>query len=210
MSHRSKAAEFIGEGYNITVTGRNVEVTESMKNYAIEKISKIERFVDRIIDVTIVMDIQRFEQRVDLTLKFNNIKIKSHAVSDDMYASIDQAAHRLERQLLKYKARIRDHHAKNLATVDMNVQVLAAPGDKDVFSEEIESENHRIQIESFAIAQIIDKEKRPLRTLNTNEAMMKIELSGDQFLIFRSEEDRKLKVIYRRDDGNYGVIEVEA
>jgi putative sigma-54 modulation protein len=209
MSRKSKAAEFVEEGYNIAVTGRNVQVTESMKDYAIEKVSKIERFIERIIDVNIIMDVQKLEHRVDLTLKFNNVKIKAQAISDNMYASIDMAVHKLEKQLLKYKARLHDHHVKNHA-VDMNVNIFAAPSDAEEFNDEIENANHSYLHSSFTPAKVISQENRPLRTLTVDEAMVKIELSGDQFLVFRSEEDRKIKVIYRRSDGNFGVIEVEA
>jgi len=210
MSRKSKAAEFIGEGYNITVTGRNVQVTDSMKDYAIEKISKLEKFVDRIIDVIIIMDIQRFEHRVDIALQFNNVKIKSHAITNDMYASLDKAVHKLETQLLRYKARLHEHHTKNLGSVDMNVNVFAAPSPAEEINDEIESANQRSLDDNFNHAKIISQEKRALRTLNLSECIMKMELSGDQFLIFRCEEDHKLKVIYRRKDGNYGVIELEA
>lgn len=210
MSRKSKAAEFIEEGYNITVTGRNVQVTDSMKDYAIEKVSKIERLVDRIIDVNITMDIQKIEHRVDMSMKLNNIKINSQAISNDMYVSIDMAAHKLETQLLKYKARLNDHHTKNHASVDMNVSVFAAPQESDEINDEIESENQRSLLEAFGTPQIISKETKALRTLTVDEAILKMELSGDRFLVYRSEEDRKLRVIYRRDDNNYGVIEVEA
>lgn len=209
MSRKSRAAEFIAEGYNITVTGRNVQITESMKDYAIEKVSKIERFVDRIIDVNITMDIQKLEHRVDMSLKLNNVKINSQAVSNDMYASIDKAAHKLETQLLKYKARINDHHAKNHHAVELNVNVFAAALETEI-NDDIENENQRSLASAFSPAQIIHKETRTLRILNVDEAILKMDLSGDRFLVYRSEEDRKLKVIYRKDDGNYGVIEVEA
>lgn len=207
MSRKSKAAEFVAEGYNITVTGRNVQVTDSLRDYAIEKVSKIERFTDRIIDVLIVMDIQKLEQRVDISLKLNNVKIKSQASSENLYTAIDMAVHKLETQFLKYKNRLQDHHAKNLAAVDMVVNVFSQD---EGFNEEIDEQNTHNFVNSFKPAKIIDKEKRQLRTLNVDEAIMKMELSSDRFLIFRSEEDRKLKVIYRRDDGNFGVIEIEA
>ena len=56
---------------------------------------------------------------------------------------------------------------------------------------------------------VIGMETRVLKILTTEEAMMKMDLSGDKFLVYRGEEDRKLKVIYRRDDGNYGIIQTE-
>ncbi|MBS4168665.1 ribosome-associated translation inhibitor RaiA [Parachlamydia sp. AcF125] len=198
--------------YNITVTGRHVLVTEAMKNYAIGKISKIDRFSHRIIDVVITMDIQRQEQRVDIVLKVDHLKIKSHAATDDMYASIDMAVDKLEKQLLKYRSRIKDHQAKKLAIVDMNVNVYQAPSQTELaeVNEQIEDESQRRLEESYKPHTIISKETLPLKILTHNEAIMKMELSGDAFLIFRSENDMKLKVIYRKSDQNYGIIEPEA
>lgn len=212
MSRKSKALEFIDQGYNITVTGRHVLVTEPMKQYAMEKIAKIERFSTRIIDVTVTMDVQKLEHRVDIVLKVDNIKIKSHASSTDMYASIDLAVDRIVEQLRKYKGKIQNHQAKNVNAIDMRVNVLSRPMDADLIevNDEIEDENSRQLADTFVPHKVISQETRPLKTLNIDEAVMKMELSGDEFLIFRGEEDRKLKVIYRRKDGNYAVIEVES
>lgn len=210
MSRRSKAAEFLEEAYDIHVVGRHVHVTDSMKDYAIEKVSKIERFNTRILDVQITMDIQKLEHRVDIILKVNQVSIKSHAITDDMYASIDLAVDKIRRQLLKYKDRLQDHQARGVPAIEMNVNVLA-PFD-DVLGEindKIDGENSRRDGERFNVPEIVSRESRSLKTLTAAEAVMKLDLSGDHFLVFRSEEDRKLKIIYRRTDGKYGVIEAE-
>ena len=75
---------------------------------------------------------------------------------------------------------------------------------------DIEYETQRKLYESYQPGEIVSRETKPLKTLTLDEAMMKMALSGDKFLIFRSEEDLKLKVIYLRNDENYGVIEIEA
>lgn len=210
MSHKSKALQFTDEGYDINVTGRNVQVTESMKDYAMEKISKIERFTNRILDVSVVMDIQKLEHRVDIVIKVDHIKIKSHAASTDMYASIDIAAAKIKTQLERYKDRIQDHHAKKISVVDMAVNVIRSVALEDEVNGEIEDENLRRSESSFKFHKIVMNETCPLRVLTNDEALMKMELSGDAFLIYRQEEDNKIKVIYKRNDGNYGVIETHS
>lgn len=210
MNHKAKALEFVNDVYDISITGRNVLVTDAMKNYAIEKISKIDRFHGRIIDVTVVMDIQRINHHIDIVLKFDAMKIKSTANTTDMYASIDKAVDRLEKQIRRYKNRIQEHHARGAKVIDMTVNVLQRPRHEiDEINDEIESENERRfdgPLNSHAISKT---EKKPLRVLRQDEAAMRFELSGDHFLIYRSEEDMKIKVIYRRADHNYGIIEVE-
>ncbi len=205
MSRKSKAAEFLQEAYDISVTGRNVHVTEGMKNHAIDKISKIDRFSNRVIDVTVIMDIQKLDHHVDIILKVDNQKIKATAHSTDMYASIDKAVERLKEQIRRHKERIRDHHSIGHADVAMNVNVYTPTDDLLDINEEIEAENNRRLIDKYTPRSIVKTETRPLKTLTTSEAIVKMELSGDIFMVFRDVEDMKLKIIYRRSDGNFGI-----
>jgi putative sigma-54 modulation protein len=207
----SKAKLVDQQAYNVIVTGRHLEVTEAMKNHAIEKLSKLDRFHDRIIDIAVTMDIQRVNHRVDIRMKVNNIKIKSQAITDNMYASIDQAVHKLQNQLRRYKGRIQDHQTHVGSIVNMPVKIVRAPKeDLTEFNDDIEEENYRQIEESLRPHSIVETETRPLKTLSNSEAVMKLELSLDRFFIYRDEVDRRLKVMYRRHDGNYGIIEVEA
>lgn len=211
MTHKAKVLEEL-QSYNVTITGRHVQITEAMKAYAIDKLSKLERFHDRIIDVTVTMDIQRIDHRVDVQMKVNNIKIKAHAITSDMYASIDQVVHKLQSQLRRYKQRIQDHQTHAGSIVNLNVRVIRRPQEEALqeFNDEIEEEN-RLRIEnSLKPHNVVKNSVVPLKTLNSSEAVMKMELSGDAFLLYRNEADRKLHVIYRRDDDNYGIIEVES
>ncbi|NGX42712.1 MAG: putative sigma-54 modulation protein [Chlamydiae bacterium] len=212
MKGKEKAAEFTDEGYKIIVTGRDVTITDAMKAYAIEKVSKIERFSTRIIDVQVTMDIQKLQHRVDIVLSVDHIKIKSRASSTDMYASIDKAVEKIERQLRRYKKRIQDHAAKALNIVDLKVNVLKLPDEEELIdiNMDIEDENQRSIMEKYKLHEIVKQKTIPLKTLTCDEAILRMELTRDAFLIFRSEEDQKLKVIYRRKDDNFGVIEVEA
>lgn len=213
MTRKEKTEAFVDEGYNVAVTGRHVQVTEPMKDYAIEKISKLERLSPRLIEVNVTMDVQKLEHRVDIWMQFNQIKIKSHAAELDMYAAIDKAVDRLRYQILKYKDRIQEHHARGVAEVDMNVNVIQAHRDDDLndINGDIEDANRDRMIERFKPHQVVARETKKLKTLRVDEAVMKLELSGDAFLIYRSEEEgSKLRIMYKRKDGNFGIITPEA
>lgn len=217
LTRKQKMAEFAQEGYNITVTGRHLHVTEAMKAYAQEKLSKIERVGNRIIDVNVIMDIQKLDHRVDIVMKYGHTLIKSHGSSTDMYVSIDQAIDKLTTQLRKYKRRLKNHHAKGHPVVDVPVKVyspITAESAVDLVDEEeinvgIETANKREIENHFQPHHIVKVESQALKILTDDEAVMKMELSGCPIMVFRHEQTRKLKVIYRRDDGNYGVIEPE-
>lgn len=209
MSRKSKAAEFVDVGYSINVTGRNVLVTEAMKNYALDKISKIERLSQRVSTVNITMDVQKYEHRVEILIRLDNTEILSKSTQDDMYAAIDDVVDQVMEQLRRYKTRMHDHQSIGHADVALNVNIYGATDDILEVNDAIEEANQRSTFDNYRPHQIVKKETRPLKTLNVNEAIVKMEISGDAFMVFRSEEDRKLKVIYVRDDSNFGIIEAE-
>ena len=208
MVDKSKFAEQEAAfGYTINIHGRNVYFTEAMKNYSFEKLNKIERFHNHIMDIHVIMDIQKVEHSVEIIVKFDHLKVKVSACSTDMYASIDRAVDKMRAQLRRWKGKIQDHHRKKLSIVDMQVNVLERPYD-DVteINDAIESARLESEVLEFKPHKIIGTEKKPLKMLTTDEAIMKMELSGDRFLVFKGQEDQKIRVIYRRTDGNYGLI----
>ena len=201
--------KFADAEYPIQIIGRHVAITEPMKSYAVDKLTRVQRFGGRVIDATIVMDIQKLVHTVEFIIDVNNTKIKVSGCSENMYASIDQAVAHLQAKLSRYMRRLREHHAKGLATIEMNVNVIGRISPVDDINDQIEEENLKKIESDFKPHAIVSREKKPLKTLIQSEAIMKMELSEDLFMIYRSEEDRKLKVIYRRIDGNYGIIEPE-
>ncbi len=212
MPEKTKAEvkeKFAHKDYPIQIICRHIEITEPMKSYAIEKLTKIERFGGRVIDAFIFMDVQKMLHSVDFLINVNNSIIKVSGRTDNMYASIDQAIEKLQSKLRRYMQRLHDHNAKPLAEIDVNVNVIERITPLEDINDQIEEENLRQVEEELRPHKIVSTEKRRLKTLNQGEAIMKMELSEDLFLVYRSEEDKKLKVIYRRNDGNYGVIEAE-
>lgn len=208
---REKFAEEEAQGYRFTIYGKNVQVTEGMKNYLKEKLAKIESFRGHLMDVHAYLDIQRLEHTIMIMVKFEHFQIKVSAASSDMYASIDEAVHRLQQKIKKWKGRIEDHVAKHLSAVDMVVNVYRRPQNfLEEINADIEMENKKKEKEARSSPKIIGIEKMALKTLTTDEAVMKMELSDDPFLLFHGEEDHKLKVIYRREDGNYGIVQPES
>lgn len=206
-----KATVFVDEGYSVTVTGRHVLVTESMKDYALEKLGKLEKFHQRLIDVTVTMDIQKMDQRVDILAKINDQTIKSHAITQDMYASIDLAVERLEEQLRRYKDKRQNHHTKATHEVDMAVHVIRPHREDDVEDANLAIEEERMTdlVQRYRPHQVIAQKMKPLKTLTLAEAVHQMESSAHAFLLYRGEEEGKIRLIYRRDDGNYGIMSPE-
>jgi ribosome hibernation promoting factor len=203
-------SQFEKDGYLITVHSRNVLVTDAMKRHAIDKISKIDRFHSDILDVVVTLDIQKIEHIADILMKVGHFIIKVSGVTTDMYASIDQAASKLQQKLSRWKERIKYHHRPAVEEPEMQVDIFEVFADDiDDFNEEIEEAEKKAHDYSRPLKKIVGTETLPLKTLTSEEAVLKMELSDDHFLIFRGEEDRNLKVIYRRDDGNYGIVQTK-
>jgi len=197
------------QDYPISITGRHVLITEAMKDYAKDKIYKLEHLSKNVMDVHVTMDIQRQEHRVDIMIQAGRFVIKTHASTHDMYASIDKAIDKLTARLSKYKSRMQEHHAKALSVVDLEVNVIKSGfNEVDEINDAIEEENQRKIEEEFS-HHIVSQDVIPLKTLTEDEVVMKMDLSGEEFMVFRSQEDQKIKVIFRRKDGNYGIIKPE-
>lgn len=197
----------LDEEFNVTIIGKNVEITAPLKEYVMEKVRKVEKLNNLIIELVIRLDIQKIDHSVDIVMKFSHFKVKVHAITHDMYASIDKAFDRLKAKVLKWKGRIQDHHNKGVSVVDLKVNVLErVTSELDEINDQIEEQNYE-KIEHDLMPAVVQKNKtRILKTLTLNEAVMKMELSNDNFLVYKSEEDLHLKVLYRRRDNSYGVI----
>jgi putative sigma-54 modulation protein len=195
------------QDYEIDIVGRHVQVTEAMKQHAREKLLKMERFHDHIMYIHVTMDIEHLNHVVTCIVKFDHFKIKAQGSSTDMYVSIDLAVDRLQKQMRRWKSRIQDHRNRQAVIVQAPVSLVERPySDIDEYNAEIELQNREHEASH---PKVIGQKTRALKTLTMQEAMMKMELSKDAFLVYRSEEDRKLKVMYVRKDGNYGIIQPE-
>lgn len=196
--------------YTVSVIGKNIEITKPIRDYIEEKISKIEKITNHIIEVDVRLDVQKLNHTVDILLKFSHFRVKVGAITENMYSAIDKAFERLHTKLLRWKSRIQDHHARGVSVTEMEINVLDHGRDEvEQINEEIADANNQKLEEEYSLPVVIKKKKRSLKHLTLDEAVMKMELSDDHFMVFRSEEEQNLKVIYRRRDGSYGIISAE-
>ena len=209
MAIEKKFFEEEEEGYSLQVLGRSVYVTDAMKQYAWDKMSKVERLGIDIMHMQVTLDIQHLEHVCTIVAKFRHFPLKVQASSTDMYASIDRAIDRLQRQLRRWKGRIIDHNKKKLAEIDIQINVLRRPYQElDEINAAIDAHNQEIE-ESFRLPKIIGEESLSIKRLTTEEALMKIDLTGESFLVYLDEAEGKLKLLYQRPDRDYGLAHLE-
>ncbi|MGC9529708.1 MAG: ribosome hibernation-promoting factor, HPF/YfiA family [Candidatus Bipolaricaulaceae bacterium] len=157
--------------------------SNSVKDYALRKVDGLSRYFDQIISIEIVLDVEHERHKVDMVGHLVNRKIiKAEAVTDDMYASVDQAVDKLQRQLVRYKERLREERKSDGPPT-------ATPQPK--------------QQEFPNITRVETYFRKPM---TPEEAALQLEASGREFLVFFNAQDDSPAVIYRRGDGEYGLI----
>ncbi|MBS0625048.1 MAG: ribosome-associated translation inhibitor RaiA [Verrucomicrobia bacterium] len=206
-----KTTKFDNQGYNISVVGKHFQITDAINNYVFEKMNKVERIADQIIDVIATLDAQKMAFTCSIMMNFVHFHVKVSASTDNMYSAIDKATDRLITLIRKYKTKLQSRRFRDLTTVDIHVNVIKPLSDDlKAINEDIEAENARIESEKYNLHQVVAKDTMKLKTLTQDEAIVKMEISDEPFLIFRSEEDQKMKVIYRRPDQNYGIVQIQS
>jgi putative sigma-54 modulation protein len=202
--------KFEGQEYNLSIVGKHVQITDPIRTYVFEKLSKIEKIADRIIDIHVTLDAQKMEQSCAILMNFIHFHIKVSAATDNLYSAIDKASDRAVALVRKYKNKLKSHRFLDRTTVDIHVNVVEPlKDDLKAINDEIVAENAMRKSEDLEMHRIVAKEMMPLKTLTQDEAVMKMEITDAPFMIFKSEEHQKMSVIYRRDDRNYGIVQVQ-
>ncbi|WP_027339012.1 ribosome hibernation-promoting factor, HPF/YfiA family [Halonatronum saccharophilum] len=173
------------------VRGKNLEVTEALRGYAEEKVGKIEKYFeeDTVIEAQISLEVERGRHIVEVTLFVDGLILRGEERSNDMYASIDGVIEKLESQVRKYKTRI---HSKLRREKDKFGKGLKAKLNK----EETEDSPKIVKTKQFAI-----------KPMPVEEAVMQMDLLQHDFYVFSNAKTEEVNVVYKRNDGNYGLIE---
>ena len=169
----------------IIVTGRHIEVTPALKDYAEKKIARFERYLSNISEAVATLSVEKYRHKVEVLLKVNGVLIQAESITGDVYSSIDEVAEKLERQIKKYKEKMVSHRKP-----------------------EGKSGNEEAEEATPAETGRIIKNKRfELKPMSPDEAAMQMELLDKDFFVFTNDKSGDINVIYRRRDGNFGLIE---
>lgn len=176
----------------ITFKGKHIEVTDAMREYIEKKLNKIDRHFDHILEVIVTLSVEKNRQIVEATLQARRALIRAEEETDDMYASIDKVADKLERQIQKYKEKYFQKPYPNTEK-------------KGLTQEEVAAENSGPN----KIAKIVRTKRFAIKPMSVEEAAMQMDLLGHNFFVFANDNTNKVNVLYKRRDGNFGLIEPE-
>ncbi len=180
-------------GMGITVSGQNVDVTPALREYAEKKLKKIQKFFeDRPVETEVVLKVQRELHVADITIQAGGLLVRGEGKTDDMYVSINQAIDHIERQIRKYKTKINRRMRRYDAQVGAGVAEETTEGSED--------EEPRV----------VKTKRFDVKPMSVEEAIMQMELLGHDFFVFRDDAGGGVNVVYRRNDGDYGLIEPES
>jgi putative sigma-54 modulation protein len=171
----------------VTVLGRHIEVTDSLKQYATEKFSRLEKYLPKPVQVVVTLSVvKKVHHYAEAVIKSNGLLIQASEETEEMYSAIDLLIEKIERRARKYKEKLVDH--KHLT------------GKGEAAASAMESSDDRIP-------QIIKIKRFDLKPMLPEEAVMQMELLDKDFFVFLNAGNGQICVIYRRKDGNVGLIE---
>lgn len=172
----------------ITITGRNIDITDGLRSAVEDKLSKLEKYFTPDTDVFVTLSVEKERQKIEVTIPVKGNIIRSEQVSNDMYVSIDLVEEVIERQLKKYKNKL------------VSKQQNAASFRKEFIEKEVSADDE---------IQIIRTKRFGMKPMYPEDACVQMELLGHNFFVFCNAETDQVNVVYKRKGNTYGLIEPE-
>ena len=176
----------------IFVRGDKIKVTQAIQDYAQEKLGRIEKYLgdSNNVRATVMVNVKGHRQKVEVTIPLKTVILRAEETRDDLYAAIDVVVDKLERQIRKNKTKLQSKKMKEIFSKDFMFESI----------EKVEEEN---------VDKIVKRKKVEVKPMSEEEAILQMELLEHQFYIFKDAETNNVAVVYKRNEGNYGIIESE-
>ncbi|MCR5610351.1 MAG: ribosome-associated translation inhibitor RaiA [Clostridiales bacterium] len=172
----------------VTITGKNIEVSDYLRDLALKKMTKLERYFPSDTVAQVTMAVEKNRHIVEVTIPYAGGLIRGEEVTGDMYASIDNVIAKVERQIIRHRTKLE----KNLKTDAFDEPI------PEYFEDEDEEGPKVVKVKRFSI-----------KPMSEEEAVLQMDLLGHSFFVFMNSETNDINVLYRRKDGNLGLIEPE-
>ncbi|MCR5213359.1 MAG: ribosome-associated translation inhibitor RaiA [Eubacterium sp.] len=175
---------------NYIISGKNIDVTEGLKQAVYDKLGRLEKFFNDDAKAQVTLSVEKERQKIEVTIPMKGHIVRAEQVSDDMYVSIDMVAEIIERQVVRYKKKI----------IDQKQDISFF---NDVFLEEDDDDDEVDDI------QIIRSKKFAVKPMYPEDACVQMDLLGHNFFVFLNAETNEVCVVYKRKGNTYGLIEPE-
>lgn len=175
----------------ISVSFRNVDPSDHLKSYAENRMARFKKYMEEPVEIHLVLSIQKFRHTADVTISADGIKIKAQEETGDLYSAIDMVLDKIEKQMKRHRDKIKEHKPEEKAKGRPKVQKIREEGETD------EEDS----------PQIVTTERIFAKPMDAEEAAWQLRISKSEFLVFTNSKTRLINVLYRRKDGNFGLIE---
>ncbi|ABO51581.1 SSU ribosomal protein S30P / sigma 54 modulation protein [Desulforamulus reducens MI-1] len=170
----------------VQVRGKNIQVTPALRDYVEKRLGKLDRFLENMGEAIATLVVEGETHKIEVTIPINGMILRGEEATEEMYSAVDNVVEKMERQIERYKGKINRRDNRGIA--DLGVVV-----------EDMEDET----------PQVIKTKRFAIKPMALDEAIMQMNLLGHDFFVFSNAETEQTNVIYKRKDGNYGLIEPE-
>ena len=172
----------------LNIRGSKIKVTAAIKEYIEEKIGRLDKYFDNPNEITanVVIKVKGKDQTVEVTIPTKKFILRGEVTSNDLYAAIDLVSDKLERQIRKNKTRIKKKIDKT--NIEFNFDFKVAKDEKNE-------------------SKIVKRKDIEMKPMSEEEAILQLELLGHSFFVFKNVKTNEVDVLYKRNDGDYGIIE---
>ncbi|CAM4274573.1 ribosome hibernation-promoting factor, HPF/YfiA family [Paenibacillus tarimensis] len=178
--------------YNIR--GQQIEVTDALRDYVEKKISRLDRYFEAPLtsDVNVTLSVIRNKQSVEVTIPLTGVVLRAEEQHDDMYAAVDLVVDKLERQIRKHKTKLNRKFRQ-----DGGIRALFR--EEPVAPQAFEEEDDELEV--------VRTKRHALKPMDVEEAILQMNMIGHSFFVFANSDTKEVNVVYKRNDGKYGLIE---
>ena len=171
----------------VLVRGNKLEITDSMKDYVKEKLSKLDKYtLDNNLKATVNVKVRSYSQKVEVTIPLKTLILRAEEESEDFYSAVDLVISKLERQIRKNKTKLKKKEKTGIKEFNIHAIIELPEEEKEIKRKKIE-----------------------IKPMNLEEAILQMELLGHSFYMYKDSDIKKVALVYKRHDGGYGVIEEE-
>lgn len=179
---------------SITIAGRHFDISSALKSHIDTKFNRLREHFEKDIKADFVLSVEKHRHIAEVTMHVNGLHVHGRESTGDMYSSVDDVIHKLEKQVQKYKSRINGAQHRNRKPLhELEHHLLELMESEANTTAEL---SHRV----------IERESMEVKPMTVDEAMLQLELRDYDFLVFSNSESGKINVLYKRTGDHYGLI----
>lgn len=174
----------------VLITGKNIEITDAIRSQTEAKLSKLDKYFHQEINAKVAVSVIKNNQKIEVTIPTGRTVIRAEATDSDLYNAVDTVVDKLGRQLRKHKTKLmnKGHDTIRFENIEGYVPAADEPDEQ---------------------AKIVKRKKFEMRPMTEDEAILQMELLGHNFFAFTHADTDTIAVLYKRKDGQYGILEAE-